>query len=201
MSRKLRLEDILDLRAYERERPQARERIMAIKRRRRVSVGPIITLVFENRETMWFQVQEMARAERLLRDEQIEEELRVYNPLIPEPGQLSATLFLELTSSAEMREWLPKLVGIEQAVRMLLLAEGCAAPPVVFAADAMHHQQLTREAVTASVHYVRAHLTPEQTAAFRAGPVVLAIDHPAYQHQVTLNDETRRELLADLDGD
>ena len=85
-----------------------------LKQRRRVGVGPHVTLVFENRDTMRFQVQEMARVERIFTDQGIQEELDVYNPLIPEPGQLCATLFLELTTEEQMREWLPKLVGIER---------------------------------------------------------------------------------------
>ena len=72
--------------------------IIALKRRRRVGVGPIVTFVFENRDTVRFQVQEMARAEKLISDDGIQTELDVYNPLIPEPGVLSATMFVELTS-------------------------------------------------------------------------------------------------------
>src|SRR5688500_12513547 len=98
MGYKLTLDDIIDLRAYERERDAFRARIIDLRRRRRVPVGPIGTLLFENRDTIRFQVQEMARAERILSDEAIQHELDTYNALIPEPGQLSATLFIELTS-------------------------------------------------------------------------------------------------------
>ena len=94
---KLTLDDISDLRAYERERDEFRGQVIALKRRRRVALGDIVTLLFENRRTIRFQVQEMARAEKIISDEGIETELRVYNPLIPEPGQLCATLFIELT--------------------------------------------------------------------------------------------------------
>ena len=96
-NRKLTLDDIADMRAYEREREQFRQRVIELKRRRRVGVGPHVTLVFENRDTIRFQIQEMARIERLYSDAQIEIELAVYNPLIPEAGHLSATLFVELT--------------------------------------------------------------------------------------------------------
>src|SRR6202041_2330986 len=112
-ARRLRLEDIADLRAYERERPELQREVFEAKRLRRVAVGPIMSLVFENALTVRYQVQEMARVEKLATDEQILDELKVYNPLIPDPGQLSATLFLELTDEASLREWLPKLVGIE----------------------------------------------------------------------------------------
>ena len=96
---KLTLDDIADVRAYERERPEFRHAVIALKRVRRVALGDFVTLVFENAQTIRFQIQEMARAEKLLSDEAIETELRIYNPLVPEPGQLCATLFVELTSS------------------------------------------------------------------------------------------------------
>src|SRR3982751_1121738 len=117
---KLTLDDIVDLRAYERERDEFRQHIIDLKKRRRVGVGPIVTLVFENRDTIRFQIQEMARAERMLRDDQIQTELDVYNPLIPEAGELSATLFVELTSKDELMQWLPKLVGIERSVELVI---------------------------------------------------------------------------------
>ena len=110
------LEDIADLRAYERERPSCSSEVFEAKRLRRVALGPIMSLVFENTLTIRYQIQEMARVEKLATDEQILDELKVYNPLIPDPGQLSATLFIELTDEASLREWLPKLVGIEGAL-------------------------------------------------------------------------------------
>jgi hypothetical protein len=192
---KLALNDIVDLRAYERERPELQRRVLALKRRRRVTVGPIVTLLFENRETIRFQIQEMARAEKMLRDEQILGELEVYNPLIPEAGELSATMFIELTSKPELEEWLPKLVGVERSVQLRVGDDVVRAEP-----ERAHEEQLTREDVTASVHYIRFQLSPEQVERFAAGPVRLAIDHPAYQHEVELSDETRQELSADLQG-
>lgn len=192
---KLTLDDIADLRAYERERDEYRERIIALKRVRRVPVGPVVTLVFENRDTIRFQVQEMARAEKLLRDEQVQAELDVYNPLIPEPGQLSATLFVELTSEAELREWLPKLVGIERSVELRVGDRAVRCIP-----EESHEKQLTREEITASVHYIRFELSPEEVAAFDAEPVVLAVDHPAYHEATPLSEETRASLSRDLHG-
>ena len=88
-----------------------------MKQRRRIALGDLMTIVFENTDTMRFQVQEMARAERMLSDEQIAHEVETYNELIPDAGELSGTLFIELTDDAALREWLPKLVGIEHARR------------------------------------------------------------------------------------
>src|SRR5690349_23215292 len=118
--RKLTVFDILDHRAYERERDDFRRHIIELKRDRRVQLGPIMTIVFENTDTMRWQVQEMARAERMLRDEQIAHEVDTYNALIPDEGELSATLLIELTSEAELREWLPRLVGVQRAVSIAI---------------------------------------------------------------------------------
>jgi hypothetical protein len=195
--RKLTLDDIADLRAYERERPEFRERIIALKKLRRVGVGPIVTLMFENRDTMRFQIQEMARAEKILSDDAIRHEVETYNALIPEPGQLSATLFLELTSKMELVEWLPKLVGIERSVE-LVIGDGPGSEVVTSIPEEGHEEQLTRPDVTASVHYVRFELTPAQVERFATEPVVLAVNHPHYVEGTALAGETKAALLTDL---
>jgi hypothetical protein len=194
---KLTIEDINDLRAYEREREEFRARVIALKKLRRIHVGPIVTLVFENRDTIRFQIQEMARVERLITDEAIELELRVYNPLIPEPGALAATLFIELTDKDALMDWLPRLVGIETHVE-LRLGDGADADVVRCEVDPEHEARLTRETITASVHYVHFTLTPDQVEAFERGPVSLAVTHPEYEHATVLSDETRAALLVDL---
>jgi hypothetical protein len=195
MAARLTVADIADLRAYERERPAFRARIIELKKQRRVAVGPFVTLLFENRDTVRFQVQEMARAERMRTDAQIQAELDVYNPLIPEPGQLTATLFVELTSEAELRDWLPRLVGIEEAVELQVGDQVVRAEP-----DQAHAAQLTREEVTPSVHYVRFSLRPEDIERFADGRVAVAVDHPAYSHAAVLTEATRASLLGDLTG-
>jgi len=191
---KLTLDDISDLRAYERERDAFRRDVIALKRRRRVPLGELVTLLFENTQTVRFQIQEMARAEKLITDEAIQTELGIYNPLIPEPGQLCATLFIELTSQELLVEWLPKLVGIERAVA-LRLSDGGLVRAVV---DEDHDKQLTRDEITASVHYVRWDLTADEVERFAAGPVTLVADHPRYTVEEPLGDETTAELVADL---
>ena len=211
----LTLDDIADARAYEREREQFRSRIIALKKKRRVPVGPVVTLLFENRDTIRFQIQEMARAERLLSDEAIQVELDTYNPLIPGPGELSATLYIELTSRAEMEHWLPRLVGIERSVT-LELTEPAGAPGDPAAANGTtptgagpaevirceveeaHAASLTREEVTAAVHFVRFSLSQAQIERFRTSTVAVAVDHPGYRERTVVGDETRSSLLEDL---
>jgi hypothetical protein len=191
---KLTLDDISDLRAYERERDDIRRDVIDLKRKRRVALGEVVTLVFENAQTVRFQVQEMARAETLTTDAAIESELATYNPLVPEPGQLCVTLFIELTTDEQLQKWLPRLVGIERSL-VLWLPGGELVRCVV---DKDHDKQLTREDVTAAVHYVRWELTPEQVEDFGQGTVSLVADHPDYAAAVDLDPDTLTELLGDL---
>ena len=193
----LTLDDIADTRAYEREREDFRSRIIAIKRVRRVPVGPVVTLVFESRETIRFQIQEMARAEKLHTDAAIQAELDTYNPLIPGPGELSATLFIELTSREEMESWLPRLVGVERLVQLVV---GDRGDVVNCQVDPAHAAQLTRDDITSAVHYVRFSLSPAQVGEFADGPVVLAVDHPRYRESTLLGSDTTAALLTDLLG-
>ncbi|MDA8261543.1 MAG: DUF3501 family protein [Actinomycetota bacterium] len=195
----LTLNDITDLREYERERDDFRRRIIALKAIRRVDLGPIISLTFENRETVRFQIQEMARAEKMTTDAQIEEELDVYNPLIPGPGQLCATLFLELTSKDQLMEWLPKLVGIEQSLEVVIDSPG-GDIMVPCQVEESHKEQLTRPDVTASVHYIRFNLPEDAAAAMRrARRVEIRSTHHRYPYGAELSAETIASLVADWD--
>jgi uncharacterized protein DUF3501 len=198
----LTVDDILDLRAYERVREDYRERVMAKKRLRRVPLGPVVTLLFECVDTVRFQVQEMARAERIVTDEGIGVELDTYNRLLPSPGELSATLFVELTSEHQLRHWLPRLVGIERSVAFELATPVGSSPPttVVSVPEEAHSQALTRESVTSAVHYVRFGFTDAEVERFAASLVALLCVHPEYPARTELSEETRAELLADLRG-
>ena len=193
-SRKLHLTDILDLRAYERVRDERREEIIEIKRRRRVHLGTVVTLMFENRATMQSQIHEMMRAEKVVRDEQVLEELHAYNPLIPEAGQLSATLFIELTTPEQMLEWLPKLVNIESSI-LFKLSDGSTVTAIT---EEGHAETLTRDNVTAAVHYIRFEFTPQQVEAFATGDVEILCVHPAYIEVANLPQFVIDELLTDL---
>ncbi|MHB8190491.1 MAG: DUF3501 family protein [Ferrimicrobium sp.] len=187
---RLTRDDIVDLQQYERVRPEFRRSVIELKRIRRLAVGDIMTLVFENRQTMLFQIQEMARAERMLRDDQIVEELEAYNPLIPNEGELSATVFIELITKADLEYWLPRLVGVESALSVLVGEHRCAG-----IVDPAHLEQLSRTDVTASVHYVRFSVPLELRRDFVLGPVTVEVDHENYRAS-TLMPQAMRESLA-----
>lgn len=192
----LTLADVVDLRAYERVRDDFRARVIARKRRRRVSLGPIMTLIFECADTVRFQVQEMARAEKIMSDDAIQTELAVYNRLLPRKGELSGTLFIELTSDQDLREWLPKLVGIERRVEIQMGSQLVSSVP-----EAQHAAALTRETVTPAVHYLRFPFTEAEVETFRNAPeVAVRASHPAYEARTSLPPESRTELLGDLLG-
>jgi Protein of unknown function (DUF3501) len=194
--RELTLADVLDLRAYERVRDDYRARVIAKKRKRRVALGPIMTLVFECLDTVRFQVQEMARVEKIISDEAIQVELDIYNRLLPAAGELSATLFIELTSDGALREWLPKLVGIEHQLAVSIDGDLVTSVP-----EAEHAAALTRETVTPAVHYLRFPFSDAQVGAFRgAAEVALVSTHPAYAARTVLGSAVREELLGDLLG-
>ncbi len=196
----LTLADVPDQRAYERVRDGYRQQIIELKRRRRVALGPIMTLVFENVDTVRFQVLEMARAERIATDEGIQQELDVYNRLLPGRGELSATLFIELTTPEDLRKWLPALVGVERSLAIELSAPGGPTTLVQGMPEAAHAAALTRETVTAAVHYVRFAFSESEIGAFARDPAALVVRHPAYKSRVELGEPTCHELLGDLTG-
>ena len=189
--RKLTAADIKDLREYERERDAFRAEIITVKKRRRIPLGDLMTIVFENAATMRFQIQEMARAERMLRDEQIAHELETYNELIPTDGELSGTLFIEITDKEALQYWLPRLVGIHEHLQLVI---GATTVP----GQAQDVDRLTREETTTTVHYLKFAFTPEEQRAFETGPVRLVVDHPEYQVDLILSDEQRDELVGDF---
>jgi len=194
--RVLTLDDVLDLRAYERVRGDYLAKVIAMKKNRRVALGPIMTLVFECLDTVRFQVQEMARVEKIISDEGIQTELDIYNRLLPAPGELSATLLIELTSEADLREWLPKLVGIETRVGVAM--DGALALSVP---EAEHAAALSRDEITPAVHYLRFPFADGQVEAFRtASEDALVSEHPAYPARSVLAPAVREELLGDLLG-
>ena len=195
--RKLSVDDIVDHRAYERERDEFRAAIIAMKKRRRIALGDLVTIVFENTDTMRFQVQEMARAERMLTDDAIAGEVATYNELVPDPGELSGTLFIELTTDELLREWLPKMREIEFNVRFDLGPRDASDVSRVVGIP-RDEERLTRDDITSTVHYLHFPFDDAQRQLLATGPARLVIDHPEYKVWVELTDAQRAELAGDF---
>ncbi len=186
--------DIMGAAEYERVRDDFRRRIMVLKNARRVPLGDHATCHFETRDTMLYQIHEMLRVENSwTRPGAVEDELAAYNPLIPANGRLSATLMLEYETPEERKEWLSKLVGIERHVWL----EIGDAPAMAAAFD---DAQVSPTRIS-SLQYISWSLDDEHREQLRApGTVVrLRIDHPAYQAQAVLAEQTRAELAKDVE--
>jgi sulfur carrier protein ThiS len=187
---KIILDEILGFSAYENVRQRFREDIIEKKRWRRVSVGDKVSIVFENRDTVIFQIQEMLRAERITDLDKIREEIAVYNELIPNPGELSATLFLEIEDQANLREDLLKFLGIDEAVVLKVGGHVVAA---------RFEEGRSKEDKISAVQYVRFPFGPEARQALVKGePAELVIDHPNYQARAVLAAEAQQSLAQDL---
>jgi hypothetical protein len=187
----LTLADIRPPAAYEPVRADARRRIIELKRHRRILLGDLLSLVFENRETVRGVVEELLRAERIDEPERIREQLEVFNDLIPGERELSATLFIEVTDPAELAGRLNDLRGIEEAMHLEIGGER-----VEHAVQASR----SRDDRTSSVHYLRFRLTDAQRAAFLSGgfEVAIAADHRVCQARTVLDEQQRIALTADL---
>ena len=187
---KVILDDIMGLPAYEKVREKFRQRVIELKKKRRVSVGDKVSLVFENRETVIFQIHEMMRAERITDLDKIREEIEVYNGLIPEPGELSATLFLEIEDQSHLRDDLLRFLGVDDAVFLKIGKRKI---------QARFEEGRSKDDKISAVQYVKFPLTADERAAFASSAeATLLVEHPNYQAQVRLDAETRESLLADL---
>jgi len=191
--RQIERQSLLTLEDYARQRNEFRAKVIAHKKVRTVHLGGNVTLQFEDELTVRYQVQEMLRIERIFEDEGIREELDAYNPLIPDGGNLKATMMIEYPDAGERQRMLARLKGVED--RVWVQVEGCER--VYAIAD----EDLEREndEKTSSVHFLRFELTDEMRKALKYGvALAMGVDHPAYQ--ATL-DRVAADVRASLAGD
>ena len=187
-------EDLYSLEKYARIRPEFRARVMEHKKSRRVDIGPHAALYFEDKLTMQYQVQEMLRIERIFEQEGIQDELNVYNPLVPDGMNWKATFMMEYEDEEERREALARLLGVEKAVWVQVGGLDKVRP--------IANEDLDRETEdkTSAVHFIRFELSQEMIDALRGGAVLsMGIDHPAYDHTVAgIAGAVRESLLEDF---
>jgi hypothetical protein len=191
---KLTRSDLYSLEQYAELRPEFRARVMAHKQNRKLPIGPVATLYFEDRLTVQYQIQEMLRVERIFEAAGIEEELAAYNPLIPDGVNWKATLMLEEPDVDKRRQLLAGLVGIEDCV----WAKVDGHERVYAVAD----EDLDRDTdeKTSSVHFLRFEMSPAMVKEAKAGAALsFGIDHASYRHAVEpVTENVRAALLADL---
>jgi hypothetical protein len=181
--------EIRNIAEYEAERESWRPRVLAIKERRRVGVGDHLTFLFENRDTVRYQIQEMMRIERIVREQDIRHELATYNELIPAANQLSACLLIEY-ETPELRDvWLRRLLGLENHVWIQVGSN----PPAKGVFDT---RQIASDRIS-SVQYVKFDLSAGDAAEFAKG-ARLFVDHASYPASTDLSREQLDELRQDL---
>ena len=184
---------LLNIIEYEKVRHTYRQDIIAYKKNRRISLGPNVMLTFENEKTLTFQIQEIMRAERLVQDEQIQEEVDVYNTIMPPENGLSATLFIEVVEEAKIRPVLNKFIGLTDHQTLYLDING----EKVYAE---FEQGREEENKISSVHYVQFLFSNEQKKNFTdsESETKLGIDYKDYKYTETVPEGLQRSLCEDL---
>ena len=192
--KKLTRDELWKLEDYSRERSAFRAKVIAHKKTRSVRLGDHITLLFEDRLTVQYQVQEMLRIERIYEAASIDEELAAYNPLIPDGSNLKATMLIEYDDVDVRRRELERLRGIEDRISIEI---GGAEIALGIADEDLDRSNETK---TSAVHFVRFELAPAAIARLRAGAALtFAVDHAAYSARVAVDGPVRDALIADLD--
>lgn len=187
-------DDILPLEVYAADRKARRKALVAVKRNRRVEVGPVCTFYFENYETMWSQVQEMLYIEKG-GEEQLADELEAYNPLIPQGSELVATVMFEIDEPVRRATFLAKLGGVEETAFFQFGDETVVGKPEEDV------DRTTADGKASAVQFIHFTFTPEQIAKFRAAgtQVIIGFKHEAYSHMAVLQEPVRAALAEDFD--
>ena len=193
MSTVIEKSDLLNIIDYEKQRNIYRKELIDYKKNRRFNLGSNILITFENSKTMKFQIQEMMRAERMVHDSQIEEELNVYNPLIPKGNELSATLFIEITDPQKIRPVLDSFIGLTEGENVYFDINGEKV-------SAQFEEGREKEDNISSVHYIRFPFTEEQKILFmnEASTISINIEYNDYQYSIDLNEKMRESLSSDF---
>ena len=189
--KKIKIKDLLDLTAYEKQRSEIRTRIMEIKKNRRIHVGPMMMYLFETYDTMLYQVQEMTRAERIVEEEGILGEINAYNELIPDKNQLSATLMIEIDDISERKRFLGKVVDLPDHTYMQIAGEQI---------KPQFDSRQGSEDKLSSVQYVKFNFSPEQAEMFKddKAAIKLGFDHSEYSHEYQLTADQKKIFYGDL---
>jgi len=187
-------DSLMTLEAYAKARKAYRARVIPHKKARTVHLGEHITLMFEDELTMRYQIQEMLLSEKAFEEEAIQDELDVYNPLVPDGSNWKGTMLLEYEDIEARRAALMQLKGVED--RVWVAVDGCAKVWAIADEDLPRENEVK----TSAVHFLRFELEPAMIAALKGGAVLaIGVDHPAYQSEIpAVPPATHAALVADL---
>ena len=188
----IQFDEVKNIYEYEKVRKPFREKVIAEKKSRRFHIGKDMTIVFENRNTVLFQIQEMIRTEKIITDEGMQHEIDTYNQLLPGKNELSATLLIDITEKHLIKPMLDSLIGLNK--NAFLLKIGDKELPAVF-----DEAQIEDDRISA-VQYIKWELSPQDIVAFADAsvPVEIFVRHPNYNGSHTLSGEERSALSGDL---
>lgn len=197
--RKIDRSDILLMSEYEKIRQENKQKLIGIKKNRRISVGPHAAFYFENYDTMWAQIHEMLFIERG-GEAQIEDELTAYNPLIPQGSELIATFMLEIDDPVQRDKILHQLGYIEE--KIYLSVNGIKS----FAVPEQEVERTTEAGKTSAIHFLhfplsenqKKNMAAENTKNTENCDIILGIEHAKYGHMARINEANRVSLVADL---
>jgi len=191
--KKLKLESLLNIIEYEKVRDDYRKDVILYKKNRRIALGPNVAMVFENEKTLGFQIQEIMRAERLVHDEQILEEIEVYNSIMPPKNGLSATLLIEITDEKRIKSILNDFIGLTDGENLYFEL----GDDKIFAT---FEQGREEEDKISSVHYIQFHFDEDQKNKLADLSINLniGINYNNYVYSVSVHDQMRSSLHEDL---
>jgi len=190
--KKINYENILNLYEYEKARPEKVKELLGIKKKRSIFAGDIFHLFFENTFSVWFQIQEMIRAERMVKDEDINFEIEVYNDLIPEQNQLSATFFIEISDENERKHKLKELVGIHDGIFISFKDQKIKA-------KANEQSDMDYKfGKAATIHFIKFDFDNYQKELFKNEKAFIEINHKDINIKQEIPQEVKEELVKDL---
>ena len=192
-TRKIKLEDIISNEEYEKIRSAKRREMIRFKKYRRLDIGPVVSLYFESRDTMLYQIQEMAYVEKITRDE-LTDELISYNPLVPDGMELTATMMIEIDDPLRRKNFLSRLGGVEEKVKVLVGNEE------IYADAEKDVDRTTAAGKASAVHFLHFKFTTHLVEAFKDknNIIQIGIEHDAYGHLSIISDKVREELAKEF---
>ena len=187
------LDDIISNEEYGNIRSSKRREMIEFKKFRRIDVGPVASLYFESKDTMIYQIQEMAYVEKITREE-LDEELASYNPLVPNGRELTATMMIEIDDPLRRKNFLSRLGGVEEKVKIVI------GDIEIYADYEKDVDRTTSEGKASAVHFLHFKFNDELVQAFnnKENIIQIGIDHEAYGHLSIVSDRVREELAKEF---